>query len=42
MSQVLIIADEIYEMITYDEPHYCFAAIDGMCARFVQSCHCKA
>jgi len=33
--QVIVMADEIYEAITYDEPHLCFAAIPGMYERTV-------
>jgi aspartate/methionine/tyrosine aminotransferase len=32
---VLIIADEIYERITYDTPHVAFGALDGMLERTV-------
>lgn len=33
--RVAVIADEIYEQITYDEPHVAFAALDGMYERTV-------
>ena len=33
--RVVVIADEIYEQILFDESHLCFAAIDGMYERTV-------
>jgi len=33
--RVIVLADEIYEQITYDEPHVAFASIEGMYDRTV-------
>ena len=33
--QIVVIADEIYEQITYDEPHVAFASLPGMAERTV-------
>ena len=32
-AQVMVLSDEMYEAITYDEPHVCFASLPDMYER---------